>query len=96
MTLADFFNDHGTKILGSLTAMVGTAQVGMSSLVSGQVITQGDGILWQFILGVLAAGLGGVTIMRGISTGATVQQAKAIVKEAKASTPDPTAQEPSK
>jgi hypothetical protein len=79
MTLEDFFSDHGTKILGSVTAMVGTAQVGISSLVTGNVITPGDGILCQFILGVLAAGLGGVTIARGFSTGAVVQQAKQIV-----------------
>ena len=81
MTLGEFFSDHGTKILGSVTAMVGTAQVGISSLVTGQVITAGNGILWQFVMGVLAAGLGGVTIMRGISTGAVVQQAKQIVAQ---------------
>jgi hypothetical protein len=89
MTFSDFISDHGTKLLGSVTAMVGTAQVGISSLVTGNVITAGDGILCQFILGVLAAGLGGVTIARGFSTGAIVQQAKQIVATNAAQYPPP-------
>jgi hypothetical protein len=79
MTLGDFLADHGTKILGSVTAMVGTAQVGLSSLVSAGELTAGQGVAWQFALGIAAAGLGGVTIARGFSTGAVVQQARQIV-----------------
>jgi hypothetical protein len=87
--LGDFLAEHGTKVLGSVTAMVGTAQVGISSLVTGQVISPSAGILFQFILGVLAAGLGGVTIARGFSTGAVVQQAKQIVATNLAQNPLP-------
>jgi hypothetical protein len=90
MDLGEFLSANATKVLGSVTAMVGTAQVGISSLVTGQVITPGSGILCQFILGVLAAGLGGVTIARGFSTGAVVQQAKQIVATNLAQNPLPT------
>jgi hypothetical protein len=89
MTFADFLNDHGTKILGGITTMIGAAQLGLSSLVSAQVITAGQGVLWQFLLGILAAGFGGVTIARGVSTGAVYRQAKAVLADAAAKDDEP-------
>jgi hypothetical protein len=79
MTFADFLNDQGTKILGGFTTMIGAAQIGLPSLVSAQVITPNEDVLWQFLLGLLASGFGGVTIARGVSTGAVYREAKQIV-----------------
>jgi hypothetical protein len=79
MTFADFLNNHGTKILGGITSMIGAAQIGLPSLVNAEVITAKEDVLWQLILGVLAAGFGGVTIARGVSTGAVYRQAKAVL-----------------
>jgi hypothetical protein len=91
MNVWDFLGNHGTKILGGVTAMVGAAQLGLSSLVSEHAITPTQGTIWQFILGVAAAGLGGATVIRGFSTGAVVQQARAIVAGQDQSPTPPTA-----
>ncbi|MDE2104652.1 MAG: hypothetical protein KGL39_45875 [Patescibacteria group bacterium] len=61
-----FFSDHGTKVLGAMSAMTGAAQMGLATL-DGTAITHSQFLITEFFLGVLAAGLGGGTIIRGFS-----------------------------
>jgi hypothetical protein len=62
-----FFADHGTKVLGAMTAMAGTAQLGLTSLETAAVISHPHAVLTDYLLAVLIAGLGGGTIVRGFS-----------------------------
>lgn len=62
-----FFTDHGTKVLGAMTAMAGTAQLGLTSLETAAVISHPHAVLIDYLLAVFIAGLGGGTIVRGFS-----------------------------
>ncbi len=88
--MSGFFEEHGQKIYGSVTTMLGFA---MSGIGSGQLDRSlGDNKDWVlFLLGMFVAGLGGATVTRANSVTAKVKVAEAMKIAILASPPNQSA-----
>jgi hypothetical protein len=65
-----WWDDHGTKILGSVTAMLGGAIVGLPTLQP--IMGHATYLLTQFFLGVAVSAMGGATVRRGFTNSASL------------------------
>lgn len=65
MVSTDWWDNHGTKILGSVTAGLGAAIVGLPTLQP--IMKPTTYLLTQFFLGLLVSALGAGTVKRGFT-----------------------------